>query len=211
MGISGEGEHGGPDSKRPIVVVSGLPRAGTSLMMQMLEAAGLEMASDALRSRDLDNPRGYYELDATRRIREDAAFLDGCVGKAVKVVAPLLPFLPGIFDFRIVFMERDLAQVLASQRAMLERHGEATDVEDAVMARALESQVEKVRAWISGQPNVKCLDVSHRETLEDPSRVARSVLGFLECPALLVGSRPSREAVAAMAAVVEPALWRSRT
>jgi hypothetical protein len=106
------------DPARMITIVSGLPRSGTSMMMQMLEAAGLEIASDALRAADADNPRGYYELEAVKRIRDDDSFLGECVGRVVKIVAPLLPSLPEEYDYRIVFMERDLAEVLASQREM---------------------------------------------------------------------------------------------
>ena len=106
---------------RLITVVSGLPRSGTSMMMQMLVAAGLEAASDARRIQDDDNPHGYFELEAVKRIRQDASFLGGVVGKALKVVAPLLPSLPNKFDYAVVFLERDLSEVLASQSAMLSR------------------------------------------------------------------------------------------
>ena len=111
------------DPNRTITIVSGLPRSGTSMMMQMLEAAGLEVATDGRRIADSDNPKGYFELDAVKRLQEDSSFLQTVVGQAVKVVSPLVPFLPSEYDYRIISMERDLDEVLASQRVMLDRRG----------------------------------------------------------------------------------------
>ena len=111
----------GLDPGRTITIVSGLPRSGTSMMTQMLEAAGFEIASDGRRVADPDNPRGYYELDAVKRLRQDTSCLAAAVGRAVKIVALLLPALSRDYDYRVIFVERELDEVLASQRAMLDR------------------------------------------------------------------------------------------
>jgi hypothetical protein len=167
------------DPARMITIVSGLPRSGTSMMMQMLEAAGLEIASDALRAADADNPRGYYELEAVKRIRDDDSFLGECIGRVVKIVAPLLLSLPEEYDYRIVFMERDLAEVLASQREMLKRRGEeGGGADDAVMERAYRGQVDRVKEWLAGRNNVRVLFASHRSTLDEPRSMAAHVLAF---------------------------------
>src|SRR5947209_18564630 len=106
-----------------IVIVSGLPRSGTSLMMQMLEAGGLEVVTDGIRAADTDNPRGYYEFERVKKIKTDAAWLPGARGKAVKMVSQLLYDLPAGEAYRILFMDRDLDEVLASQEKMLARLG----------------------------------------------------------------------------------------
>ena len=82
------------DTPQPITIVSGLPRSGKSLLLPMLEAAGLEVATDGRRLADSDNPKGYFELDAVKRLRADSSFLEAAIGQAVKVVSPLVPFLP---------------------------------------------------------------------------------------------------------------------
>jgi hypothetical protein len=98
------------------VVVSGLPRSGTSVMMQMLTAGGIPVATDKCRRADADNPCGYFELEAVKAIARDASFLDGCRGKAVKIIHALLPHIKVDREYRVVFMRRHLDEVLASQR-----------------------------------------------------------------------------------------------
>jgi len=204
------------DPNRTITIVSGLPRSGTSLMMQMLEAAGIDVASDHVREADDDNRRGYYELEAVKRIREDTSFFDGCVGKAVKVVAPLLPFLPTPFDYYILFMDRDLDEVLASQQLMLRRRtgrGEGAEgANDSVMARAYQNQLEKVDHWIDDQSNLKSLRISHRQMLAEPAGIAQKVAEFLSTSEFSLQSADSDVnsalLIARMANVVDPELSR---
>ena len=121
------------------------------MMMQMLEAAGLEVATDGRRAADADNPKGYYELDAVKRLREDSSFLQSIVGQAVKVVAPLLSFLPPEYDYRVIFMERDLDEIMASQRSMLDRvaGGDVRESDDEALARAYGHQLAQVRRWLA--------------------------------------------------------------
>ena len=140
----------GLDPARTITIVSGLPRSGTSMMMQMLEAAGFGIASDGRRVADRDNPKGYYELDAVKRLREDASCLGEAVGRAVKVIAPLLPSLSGDYDYRVIFVERALDEVLASQRAMLDpKRVSGAQPDDDALKRAYENQLSEVKSWLA--------------------------------------------------------------
>ena len=104
-----------------IIIVSGLPRCGTSLMMQMLVQGGFEAVTDHIRTADTDNPRGYYELEKVKKIKEDASWLPETRGKVVKMVSQLLFDLPASERYRVIFMQRDLDEMLASQEKMLER------------------------------------------------------------------------------------------
>ena len=97
-----------------IIVVSGLPRSGTSLMMQMLERGGVEVVTDNIRTADTDNPRGYYEFEQVKKIKGDASWLPGTRGKALKMVSQLLYELPASERYRIIFMERDLDETILS-------------------------------------------------------------------------------------------------
>src|SRR5688572_25986263 len=115
--MSGMGEH----IHDFVAVVSGLPRSGTSLMMRMIDAGGIPALTDGVRRPDADNPHGYFELEAAKRLRADAAWVDAAVGRVVKVVHWLLPHLPGRHAYRVVLMRRAMAEVLASQAAMLRR------------------------------------------------------------------------------------------
>ena len=115
-----------------IIVVSGLPRSGTSLMMQMLAAGGVEVVTDHVRTADTDNPRGYYEFELVKKIKQDASWLPEARGKAVKMVSQLLYDLPAGEKYRIIFLERDLDEVLVSQEKMLERLGRTAAPREAM-------------------------------------------------------------------------------
>ena len=204
------------DPNRTITIVSGMPRSGTSMMMQMLEAAGLEVATDSRRIADSDNPNGYYELDAVKRLREDSSFLKSVVGRVVKVVAPLIPFLPPEYDYRVISMERDLDEVLASQRVMLDRRGnsEVRQSEDEALARAYRHQLEKVNLWLAGQGNVRTCFVSYRLALTSPMEISATVFTFLDetgaFGAMINRSEARELAPTRMAAVIDPHLHRQR-
>lgn len=187
----------------PVLVVSGLPRSGTSLAMQMLAAAGVPLLVDEARPADASNPRGYFELAAVKAIRRDRSFLDGAGGRAVKIVAPLLPFLPRDRDYRIVFMTRSLDEVLRSQARMLERDGvPAGTPDDARLAEAFEGALAAAGGWIARHSGAACLEVDHAALLAEPRSEARRIAAFL--------GLGDESVVEAMAAAVDPALHRSR-
>jgi hypothetical protein len=198
---------------RTITIVSGLPRSGTSMMMQMLGAAGLEVATDDRRIADSDNPNGYYELDAVKRLREDSSFLKSIVGQVVKVVSPLIPLLPSKYDYRVISMERDLDEIMASQRVMLDRRGSSgvRQPDDEALARAYRRQLEKVNLWMAGQPNVRTCFVSHRQALTSPREIGMAVATFLDETGAFQGmtneSKTRELAATRMAAVIDPHLY----
>jgi len=185
-----------------ITVVSGLPRSGTSMMMAMLDAGGIPPITDGLRTADDDNPKGYYEFERVKKIKEDTAWLDDAHGKAVKIISQLLLGLPETHRYTVLFMQRKMAELLASQRQMLIRRGaDKRDVSDEEMGRLLSVHVEQVRKWIAGRPNVDCLFVDYNETLADAGPVIERINEFL-------GGELD---VAAMKAVVDQSLYRQRS
>jgi len=186
---------------REIVIVSGLPRSGTSMMMKMLEEGGLPALTDNIRAADEDNPKGYYEFERVKRIEQDKAWLEDAQGKAVKMIAALLRHLPPDYAYRVIFMKRDINEVLASQRQMLIRRGEAADgMPDEKMAELFRRHVAVVEAWLAEQPNFEVLQVEHGDVLANPLAEAERVSIFLS--GILDAER--------MAQVVDPALHRQR-
>lgn len=184
-----------------ITVVSGLPRSGTSMMMRMLAAGGLSIVTDDLRAADEDNPKGYFEFERVKVLDQDTSWLPEARGKAVKIVAALLKHLPLQHHYRVVFMRRNISEVLASQRLMLIRRGEsANDVDDDRMAELFGRHVERVEAWLAAQRNVDVLYVNYGAVLANPSAEAARVNGFLG------GELDERR----MSAAVDPSLHRQR-
>jgi hypothetical protein len=185
-----------------IVVVSGLPRSGTSMMMKMLDAGGLQPVTDELRKADVDNPKGYYEFERVKKLRAgDAEWLDEARGKVVKVISALLEYLPATHSYRVIFVQRNMQEVLASQKKMLAHRGEdpaASD--DEAMARMFENHLQKVYQWLEEQPNFSVLYVDYNQLLGEPAPWAEKISGFL-------GGALDVER---MAEVVDPALYRNR-
>ncbi|MDQ6862015.1 MAG: sulfotransferase [Verrucomicrobiota bacterium] len=184
-----------------ITVVSGLPRSGTSLMMQMLAAGGIPPLTDDLRTADENNPRGYLEFDRVKRLRQDASWIDQAIGCAVKVVHLLLRELPTDprLHYRVLFMQRHLDEVLASQRAMLEREGKKP-ADNGVLARVYKSQLEQAEEWLAQQSNFSVLRIDHRHLFDDGAAICQQVNQFL-----------GRDLdVAAMSKAIDPALYRQR-
>lgn len=179
-----------------ITLVSGLPRSGTSLMMQMLGAAGLSLLADAQRAPDVDNPRGYFEYEPVKRSPRDLSWVETATGKVVKVVAPLLPLLPTDRCFRVLLMRRDLSEVLDSQRAMLAGVGEPQDeLGNDRLAQILESQWNDAATWC--RRHARWQVIEHGELLRDSGGVSERIGEFLG------GSLD----LSAMSACVDPALW----
>lgn len=183
-----------------ITIVSGLPRSGTSMMMQMLQAGGMEVVTDEIRKADEDNLKGYFEFEKVKTIRNDASWLDSVEGKAVKIISDLLFHLPGDRRYKIIFMLRDLREVLASQRKMMRRRGSADETGDEEMAALMESHLDKVDRWLKGKENIQVLYVRHSDIMKNPREQARAVEEFL-------GRKLN---VGKMGAVIEDSLYRNR-
>ncbi len=185
-----------------VVVVSGLPRSGTSMMMKSLEAGGLLPVTDALRAADEDNPKGYYELERVKQMdKGDTSWVADAQGKVVKVISALLEHLPPGYEYKVIFMRRNMDEILASQKKMLERRGEPTDrVSDEDLTRLFTKHLQKVETWMRAQSNFSVLYVDYNEMLGSPEPFASQVNQFL-------GGRLDEQK---MATVVDPNLYRNR-
>ena len=182
-----------------IFVVSGLPRSGTSMMMQMLAEGGAPMLTDSNRKADVNNPKGYMEYEKVKSLHLDQAWLDEAQGQTVKIVAPLLHFLPEKFGYKVVLMERDLGEVITSQQKML---GKDTRKDALPMSlfTAYKNQLNKVEGWSDSQPKVQVLKVQYSNVIENPLEEAERIAAFLGIDLN----------VEKMAAVVDPTLYRNR-
>ena len=186
---------------RPIVVVSGLPRSGTSMAMKMLEAGGMEIVTDGEREADEDNPRGYYEDERVKDLANtrDKTWLKASRGRAMKVISFLLKDLPPNLNYRVILMRRDLTEVLASQRKMLYRRGESDETPDDRMMELWQDQLWRVNYLLRKSPQFEWIEIDYGEALRDPAAAATRI-------ASLVDGLDER----AMASVVDPALYRNR-
>ena len=163
-----------------ITIVSGLPRSGTSMMMKILEAGGLEIFTDNLRVPDEDNPKGYYELEQVKALKDgDDAWIKDAPGKVVKVISSLLEYLPSSYKYKIVFMRREIVEILASQKQMLIRRGENSEGDDQKMAELFQEHLKRVRVWLANQSNMEILYVDYNALMADPSPAINAVAEFL--------------------------------
>src|SRR5207249_2169654 len=160
-----------------IIVVSGLPRSGTSLMMQMLEQGGVEVVTDHIRTADIDNPRGYYELERVKKIKQDASWLPQMQGKAFKMVSQLLYDLPESEHYGIIFMERSLDEVLLSQEKMLQRLGKSAPSREE-MKRAFTLHLQKLRQWLQRQQHMRIFYVPYTDLVQQPEGQVKRVSEF---------------------------------
>lgn len=184
-----------------VTVVSGLPRSGTSLMMQMLQAGGLPALTDGLRSADENNLRGYLEFEPVKRLRSDRSWLPQARGHAVKIIHLLLRdlLLDGSLQYRIVFMQRPTEEVIASQHRMLQRDGK-TGADPAVLKKVFENQLAQLQVWLDLQADIAVWPVSYHRVVGQPQAVAEELANFLGLPL----------DIAAMVQAVDPALHRQR-
>lgn len=183
-----------------VTIVSGLPRSGTSLMMQMLEAGGLPALTDGIRAADASNPRGYYELEAVKNTAADPSWLSGAAGRAVKMVSMLLYDLPSGREYNVIFMQRDLDEVIRSQEAMLERLGRERGPEPGEMKRHYVAHLDRLERWLGRRADMRVLRVNFNEIMAEPGRHAERVREFLGVPLN----------VRAMCSVVDAGLYRER-
>jgi hypothetical protein len=186
----------------PVVIVSGLPRSGTSMMMQMLEAGGMPVVSDYLRVADESNPQGYYELERVKELDKggDTSWVRAARGSAVKIIGYLLRFLPQDVNYRVVLLQRDISEILASQTKMLAARGEASDIDDDRMRELFAGHVAQTYRLLQDRACFEFLEVSYRTAVDHPEEVAGRVSAFLE----------EDLDIHAMATIVNPELYRNR-
>jgi hypothetical protein len=164
----------------PIVVVSGLPRSGTSMTMKMLEAGGMQIVTDEIRTADEDNPKGYFELERIKNLEkeDDKSWLAESRGKAIKIISFLLKDLPKTNNYKVLFMNRHIDEVLASQTKMLARRGEGSETGDDKMRELYENHLWKVKHLIKHQIHLEALDINYKEVLENPRVEAKRIVEF---------------------------------
>lgn len=187
---------------QPVVVVSGLPRSGTSMAMKMLEAGGLEIVSDGVRNPDEDNPKGYYEDERVKDLHQmdDKSWLRGARGKAIKVISWLLKELPRDNNYKVLFMRRHLEEVLSSQTKMLERRGEDSETPDEKMLEIYKNHLWRVGYLFKHGPHLDTLDLDYKAVLDSPREYAGQIRDFLGLDL----------DVDKMAGVVDARLYRNR-
>ncbi len=187
---------------KALIVVSGLPRSGTSMVMKMLEAGGVPLVTDGLRTADQDNPKGYYEFEPVKHLAEepDKSWLSDARGRAIKVISHLLKELPPTLNYKVIFVRRELREVLASQSKMLARRGETSATGNERMLELFEQNIRKVGSMMRHAPHFDVLELQYSEVLQQPLEAARRLRRFLG------GALDTR----AMATVVDPQLYRNR-
>ncbi len=194
-----------------VVVVTGLPRSGTSLVMRMLAAGGLDLVADATRRPDDDNPHGYFESDLVRRLDVDARWLFACGRRGVKILSHLLRWIPDSLPVRVLFVHRAIDEVIASQEAMIARRRARGESPADQRVRVADSGIARLRMALEGHRRLAgaalaargfaVLDVQHRALIESPHLESRRIAEFLERD---LDTR-------AMSAAVDPALHRHRS
>lgn len=173
-----------------VTVVSGLPRSGTSMMMRMLQAGGMQIVSDGRRAPDEHNAYGYFEDERVMRLARDAGWLDEARGKAIKVIYRLLQYLPANLDYRVIYLVRDFVEVLDSQQKMLLSRGDAAAQQDRQsILSAFARDEQRILTWLQRQPNFRSLVVPYAQP--SPEEIARFLDRDLDLAAMRAAYDPS--------------------
>jgi hypothetical protein len=169
--------------KGPIVIVSGLPRSGTSMMMRILAEGGLPVITDELRRPDSDNPNGYFEFETVRQMSAgNVDWLANANGKAVKVISALLEYLPSNYSYKIIFLERDIREILESQRKMLAHRNEKATGAEAEIELQIQKHLSVMKPWLVRQPNIEVLFVNYNMLMTKPEPLCEQITEFLDLP-----------------------------
>ena len=191
-----------PIDSDTITIVSGLPRSGTSMIMKMIAVGGLKPLTDNIRITDDDNPKGYYEFERVKKLENDKAWLPDAKGKVVKIISMLLKHLPLDYSYKVIFILRNMDEILASQNQMLIRRKEPTDkVLDKDLAKMYRNHLQKIKTWLDREPNFEVLYVKYNEVLNNPVESCKKVNEFL-------GNTLD---VAKMASIIDKNLYHQRT
>lgn len=181
-----------------LVVVSGIPRSGTSLLMQMLQAGGMEILADQKREPDRNNPKGYLEFEAVKRLAKDNSCLRGQTGKAVKVISHLLQYLPdGEQQYKIIFINREMNEIIKSQRRMLRKDEKKYS---KALIKAFLKELKVVKKWVKSEPDKELINVQFKAIIKNPMKEIEKIIQFLEVP---LDKKKMKEAV-------DPSLYRSK-
>ncbi|SLM30388.1 conserved hypothetical protein [Desulfamplus magnetovallimortis] len=170
----------GKNINKDIVVVSGLPRSGTSMMMRMLEAGGIEPFIDNKRVPDEDNPNGYYELERIKSLERDNEWLYEAKGKAVKIISMLLYNLPSRYSYKVIFMHRNMDEILLSQSKMLLRKGKnGNHISDKELSVKFFNHLGEIEKWLDNQSNIEFINVSYNDILKEPLKNITNINRFI--------------------------------
>ena len=183
-----------------IYIVSGLPRSGTSMMMKMLEAGGMDVLTDFARKADEDNPKGYYEFEKAKDIKNDVSWLEEAYGKVFKIVSELLYHLPSDKTYKIIFMRRDINEILASQKKMLSNSEIDDGISDDTLAKLYAKKLSRITVWLNEQDNIKVHYVEYKSVLNNTEEIVEGLNKF-------IGNTLDTQK---MMNVVDPALYRQR-
>ncbi|MBF0371544.1 MAG: sulfotransferase domain-containing protein [Magnetococcales bacterium] len=189
-------------TKHYVTIVSGLPRSGTSMLMKMLEAGGMPLIADHLRTADDDNPKGYYEFERVKKLPEgDFGWIEEAKGQGVKIISALLKHLPGDYAFRVLFLRRAIPEILASQKKMLiRRNKDPNQIQDEEMTQLYLKHLGDVESWLGEQENIQTLKIDYNQIIADPAPGINEINRFLD-KALDTD---------AMLRIVDPSLYRQR-
>lgn len=169
-------------------------------MMKMLEAGGIPVLADEIRTADIDNPKGYYEYERVKQLPDDTAWLPEAEGKVVKMVSTLLYELPQDRTYQVIFMRRQMDEILASQTKMLKRRNKDIVIDDVEMKELFEGHLNNIMAWLKGQTHLQVLYVWYNDMMKQAPLEAKKINQFL-------GGNLDE---AAMASVVDQSLYRNR-
>ena len=170
-------------TSKNVIVVSGLPRSGTSMMMKMLAEGGLPVLTDEIRNADEDNPNGYYEFEPVKQLANGQfSWLASANGKVVKIISALLEYLPGDHSYKVIFMERAIQEILASQQKMLSRRNEKSVTDDAEMQKQFEQHLAAIKYWLARQPNIDVIYVEYNKMIASPGEYCARIAEFLDVP-----------------------------
>jgi hypothetical protein len=186
-----------------ITIVSGLPRSGTSMMMKMLDKGNMSLLTDHNREADIDNPKGYYELDKVKELEHDNSWLEMACGKAIKIVSPLLQHLPmnSTHRYKIIFMLRSLDEVLDSQRKMADRISDCEErVKDNILKHNYSMHLEEIRHWMEKEEHIEFMYVNYSDVVSDPLSASEEIQNFLD----------TALNTAEMAGTIDHSLYRQR-
>lgn len=187
--------------KGTITIVSGMPRSGTSMMMQMLQAGGLDILTDNIRSKDENNPKGYLEYQKVKSLASDNSWIHEGQNKVIKVIAQLLQHLPASYQYKVIFMERDMEEIIKSQQIMLGKKSEVDKkIYPTVLADTFRKQLGKTRSWIKTHPQFEVMYVYYTDVINNPTEVAENLSVFLDADLN----------VSKMAEAVDSSLYRNR-
>jgi len=188
--------------KQKVIIVSGLPRSGTSMMMKMLAQGGLSIVTDEQRQADEDNPNGYFEVELSKKLKDgNVKWIYKAQGKVIKVISYLLEFLPDDLTYDIIFMEREINEILASQKKMLQHRNETSAINDVEMETQFRAHLKAVKYWVARKPNMRVCYVDYGAMVNTPESICPAIVDFLEIPL----------AIPAMCAVPNQSLYRNRS